>query len=280
MHRSGFVTLIGAPNAGKSTFLNKLSGKKLSIVSHKRNTTRTLVRGIVNHMDSQIILVDTPGLGQALERSLLSGIWDTVEYGDILLLIVDVQSGMNIDVLNILSRLGDMNLPKILVLNKIDRVNPPVLLGLAKSMNDRILFDRTFMVSALKGFGCSDVLDFLAQIMPMGFLNDPEDQDLHLFASEITREKLYLYLHDELPYTLMVETELWEECKDGSVSIRQIISVERESHKKIVLGSKGRKIKMIGQSSRRELAESLDKPVHLFLFVQVRNHSFDHPISS
>jgi len=281
---SGFVALVGAPNAGKSTFVNRLVGTKVSIVTHKVQTTRALVRGIVIHDRAQIVLVDMPGIfrpRKRFERAMVSTAWGGVRDADIVLLVVDVQAGLNEEVAAILAGLEGMRQPKILILNKIDRVAPPVLLALTAAVNEKTAFERTFMVSALKGAGCRDVLDYLAQALPEGPWYYPEDQisdmPMRQLAAEITREKLYLRLHDELPYASTVETERWEERRDGSVRIEQVVYVERESQRKIVLGHKGGTIKVIGQAARREISEILEQPVHLFLFVKVRDNWSDDP---
>lgn len=277
--RSGFVALVGAPNVGKSTFVNRLVGAKVSIVTHKVQTTHALVRGIVVHDGAQIVFVDTPGIfrpKKRFDRAMVSRAWDGARDADILLLIVDAQAGLNDDVAAILAGLAGVRQPKILVLNKIDRIRPPALLALTAAINEKIAFERTFMVSALNGSRCRDVLDWLAQTLPGGPWYYPEDQisdmPMRQFAAEITREKLYLRLHDELPYASTVETERWEERKDGSVRIEQVVYVERESQKKIVFGHKGSTIKTIGQAARKEISEIMEQPIHLFLFVKVRDN--------
>ncbi|MBW8639575.1 GTPase Era [Hoeflea sp. WL0058] len=282
--RSGFVAMIGAPNAGKSTFVNHLVGAKVSIVSHKVQTTRSVVRGIVMHDGAQIVLVDTPGIfkpKRRLDRAMVSSAWGGAHDADIILFIIDSERGLVDEALNILEGLKEVDRPKILLLNKIDQVKREKLLDLAAKANETVDFERTFMISALKGSGCSDVLDFLAQRLPEGPWYYPEDQisDLPMrqLAAEITREKLYLRLHQELPYASHVETEKWEERKDGSVRIEQVIYVQRDSQKKIVLGRKGEAIKAIGQMARKEIAEILDQNVHLFLFVKVRGNWGDDP---
>ncbi|RCL03099.1 MAG: GTP-binding protein Era [Candidatus Tokpelaia sp. JSC189] len=283
--RSGFVALVGASNAGKSTFVNQLVGAKISIVTHKMQTTRTLVRGIVIHNNTQIVLVDTPGIFQPrkrFDRALVSTAWGGVRDADIVLVIVDVQAGLSGEVAAIFSGLKRMHHPRILVLNKIDRVNKQLLLELtAAIINEKAPFERVFMVSALNGSGCGDVLDYLAKALSEGPWYYPEDQisdmSVHQLAAEITREKLYLRLHDELPYSSIIETERWEERKDGSVCIEQVVYVERKSQKKIVLGHKGSTIKFIGQVARKEISEILKRPVHLFLFVKVCDNWSDDP---
>ncbi|MEO4044528.1 GTPase Era [Hoeflea sp. CAU 1731] len=282
--RSGFVAMIGAPNAGKSTFVNHLVGAKVSIVSHKVQTTRSVVRGIVMHDGAQIVLVDTPGIfkpKRRLDRAMVSTAWGGAHDADIILFIIDSERGLVDEALNILEGLKEVDRPKILLLNKIDQVKREKLLELAAKANETVDFERTFMISALKGSGCGDVLDFLAQRLPEGPWYYPEDQisDLPMrqLAAEITREKLYLRLHQELPYASHVETEKWEERKDGSVRIEQVIYVQRDSQKKIVLGRKGEAIKAIGQMARKEISDILDQNVHLFLFVKVRDNWGDDP---
>jgi GTP-binding protein Era len=281
---SGFVALLGAPNAGKSTLVNQLVGAKVSIVTHKVQTTRAIVRGIATHGAAQIVFVDTPGIfkpRRRLDEAMVTTAWGGAKDADAILVLIDAERGLRGDAETMLENLENVRQPKMLVLNKIDRVQPETLLGLAKQANERVAFDRTFMVSALTGAGCNAVLDYLAESLPAGPWYYPEDQlsDLPMrqLAAEITREKLFLRLHQELPYSSHVETEKWEEKKDGSVRIEQVIYVERESQKKIVLGAKGETIRSIGQSSRKDLAEILEQPVHLFLFVKVRENWSDDP---
>ena len=281
---SGFVALIGAPNAGKSTLVNRLVGAKVSIVTHKVQTTRALVRGIATHRNAQIVFVDTPGIFQPkrrLDRAMVTTAWGGAKDADLVLVLIDAERGLTGDAEAMLERLADVRQPAILVLNKVDRVARETLLGLASAANERAKFEATFMVSALTGSGCEDLLDFLARRLPEGPWYYPEDQlsDLPMrqLAAEITREKLYLRLHQELPYSSHVETEKWEEKKDGSVRIEQVIYIERDSQKKIVLGSKGETIKAIGAAARKEIGEILGQAVHLFLFVKVRENWGDDP---
>ena len=281
---SGFVALIGAPNAGKSTLVNQLVGAKVSIVTHKVQTTRAIVRGIATHDKAQIVFVDTPGIfkpRRRLDRAMVTTAWGGAKDADMVLVIIDAERGIRGDAEAILENLESVRQPKILVLNKVDRVEREKLLTLAADANERAAFDRTFMVSALTGSGCKDILDYLAGALPAGPWYYPEDQisDLPMrqLAAEITREKLYLRLHQELPYASHVETEKWEEKKDGSVRIEQVIFVERESQKKIVLGEKGATIRAIGQAARQEIGEILEQTVHLFLFVKVRENWGDDP---
>ncbi|WGG60362.1 GTPase Era [Brucella intermedia] len=282
--RSGFVALIGAPNAGKSTLVNQLVGTKVSIVTHKVQTTRALVRGIFIEGPAQIVLVDTPGIfrpKRRLDRAMVTTAWGGAKDADIILVLLDSQGGLNENAEALLTSMKDVRQKKVLVLNKVDRVEPPVLLDLAHKANELVAFDQTFMVSALNGSGCKDLAKYLADNVPNGPWYYPEDQisdmPMRQLAAEITREKLYLRLHEELPYASTVETERWEERKDGSVRIEQVIYVERESQKKIVLGHKGETIKAIGQSARKEISEILEQTVHLFLFVKVRENWGNDP---
>ena len=282
--RSGFVALIGAPNAGKSTLVNRFVGAKVSIVSHKVQTTRAIMRGIVIRDGAQIVFVDTPGIfrpRRRLDRAMVTTAWGGAHDADRVLFLVDAERGLTGDALTILEGLKEVRQPKVLLLNKVDRVRPEALLELTARANEAAAFDRTFMISALNGSGCDDVLDYLAGALPEGPWYYPEDQisDLPMrqLAAEITREKLYLRLHQELPYASHVETERWEERKDGSVRIEQVIYVERDSQKKIVLGKAGQSIKAISQAARKEIGAILEQPVHLFLFVKVRENWGDDP---
>lgn len=282
--RSGFVAIIGAPNAGKSTLINQLVGAKVSIVTHKVQTTRAIVRGIATHGQAQIVFVDTPGIfkpRRRLDRAMVTTAWGGAKDADIVLVLIDAERGLKDDAERILEGLAEVRQPKVLVLNKVDRAKRENLLALAALANEKIQFDRTFMISALTGSGCRDLLDYLSETMPAGPWYYPEDQisDLPMrqLAAEITREKLYLRLHQELPYSSHVETEKWEEKQDGSVRIEQVIYIERESQKKIVLGEKGATIKAIGASARKEIGEILEQKVHLFLFVEVRENWGDDP---
>ncbi|WP_275791058.1 GTPase Era [Pararhizobium gei] len=282
--RSGFVALIGATNAGKSTLVNKLVGAKVSIVSHKVQTTRAIVRGIAIHKQAQIVFMDTPGIfkpRRRLDRAMVTTAWGGAKDADAIMMLIDSERGLKGDAETILEGLKDVEQPKMLVLNKIDQVEREDLLKLATAANEFVDFERTFMISALTGSGCDDVLDYLAMKLPEGPWYYPEDQisDLPMrqLAAEITREKLFLRLHQELPYSSHVETEKWEERKDGSVRIEQVIYVERDSQKKIALGKNGDAIKAISMASRKELSEILEQPVHLFLFVKVRENWGDDP---
>ncbi|MBO6725666.1 MAG: GTPase Era [Rhizobiaceae bacterium] len=282
--RSGFVALIGAPNAGKSTLVNRLVGAKVSIVTHKVQTTRAIVRGIATHDNAQIVFVDTPGIfkpKRRLDEAMVTTAWGGAKDADLVLVLIDAERGIKGDALALLENIGEVRQPKVLVLNKIDRIKRDTLLALTQQANEFAEFERTFMISALDGSGCNDLLDYLAGKLPEGPWYYPEDQlsDLPMrqLAAEITREKLFLRLHDELPYSSHVENEKWEERADGSVRIEQVIYIERDSQKKIVIGKKGETIKAIGEAARKELAEILEQKVHLFLFVKVREKWGDDP---
>lgn len=282
--RSGFVALIGPTNAGKSTLVNRFVGAKVSIVSHKVQTTRAVMRGIAMHQRTQIVFMDTPGIfkpRRRLDRAMVTSAWGGAKDADLIMLLIDSERGLKGDAEAIIEGLKEVRQPKILVLNKIDRVRRDDLLALAAAANEKIMFERTFMISAENGSGCEDVMDYLSETLPEGPWYYPEDQisDLPLrqLAAEITREKLFLRLHQELPYSSHVETEKWEERKDGSVRIEQVIYVERDSQKKIALGKGGETIKAISSAARREMSEILEQPVHLFLFVKVRENWGDDP---
>jgi GTP-binding protein Era len=283
--RAGFVALIGAPNAGKSTLLNAVVGSKVSIVTHKVQTTRALVRGIVIHHNAQIIFVDTPGIfspKRRLERAMVTTAWGGAADADVIALLIDAKRGITEEDRAILARLDEFpaGRARVLILNKIDLVKRDTLLALAKEANEAGRFSRTFMVSALTGDGVFDLLDFLAAAMLASPYLYPEDQmtdlPLRFLAAEITREKLTLRLHDELPYRSTVETEKWTETPKG-VRIDQTIFVERDTQRKIVLGKGGATIKAISIAAREEIAKLIEKPVHLFLFVKVRENWSDDP---
>ena len=282
--RCGFVALIGAPNAGKSTLINALVGSKVAIVTHKVQTTRTLVRGIAIAGDAQLIFVDTPGIfapKRRLDVAMVTSAWAGAKDADIVCALLDAQRRLDEETQKLFEGLAGLRQPKVLILNKIDLVEKARLLTLAQDVNKLVPFTETFMISALGGDGVADVRQWLAARVPEGPWLYPEDQisdaPLRHLAAEITREKLYLRLHQELPYESAVETEQWQERKDGSVRIEQTIFVERESQRKIVLGKGGATIKAIGAQARREIADIVDHPVHLFLFVKVRQGWGDDP---
>ena len=282
--RCGIVALIGAPNAGKSTLLNALVGAKVTIVSRKVQTTRALVRGIAMEGPAQIIFVDTPGIfapKRRLDRAMVTAAWSGAGDADAVALLVDARKGMNEEVEAILERLKGLKGPKLLILNKIDTIEVEALLGLSKQLNDAFGFDQTFMISALRKHGLDRLREALAALMPTGPWLYPEDQvtdaPLRAFAAEITREKMFERLHDELPYQTTVETEQWKDLPDGSVRIEQTIYVTRDGHKKIVIGEGGRTLKSIGSAARRDIAEAAEATVHLFLFVKVRENWIDDP---
>jgi GTP-binding protein Era len=280
----GFVALIGAPNVGKSTLVNALVGSKVTIVSRKVQTTRALIRGIVVENNAQIILVDTPGIfapKRRLDRAMVSTAWSGAHDADLVCVLLDAREGLNEEADAIFARLVDVAHPKILVLNKVDLVPREKLLALAKAANDRLAFAQTFMISARSGDGVDDLRRTLASMVPPGPFHYPEDQmsdaPIRHLAAEITREKIFQKLHQELPYSSTVETESWTERKDKSVRIEQTIFVERESQRKIVLGKAGATIKSIGADARKEIAELIEQPVHLFLFVKVRENWGEDP---
>jgi GTP-binding protein Era len=282
--RCGFVALIGAPNVGKSTLVNALVGSKVTIVSRKVQTTRALIRGIVIEDNAQIILVDTPGIfspKRRLDRAMVSTAWSGAHDADLVCVLLDAKAGIDDEADAILNKLSSVQHPKILVLNKIDLIPREKLLALAQAANERMKFEHTFMISALSGDGVDDLRKTLAKSVPPGPFHYPEDQmsdaPMRHLAAEITREKIYRQLHQELPYQSTVETDSWTERKDKSVRIEQTIFVERESQRKIVLGKGGATIKSIGADSRKEIAEILGVPVHLFLFVKVRENWGDDP---
>jgi len=284
MTRAGFVALIGEPNAGKSTLLNKMVGAKVSIVTHKVQTTRARIRGVAMEGEAQIVFVDTPGLfapKRRLDRAMVAAAWGGAADADIVVLLVEAHRGVTDGVQKILERLEGIgkSRPVALAINKIDRVKAEVLLGLAKNLNDRFPFVETFMISAEKGHGVQALREWLASKLPESPWLYPEDQiadlPMRMIAAEMTREKLTLRLHQELPYQLTVETENWEERKDGSAKIDQVIYVIRDGHKGIVLGNKGETIKQVGQAARVEIEEFLGRKVHLFLQVKVRSGWLD-----
>jgi GTP-binding protein Era len=282
--RCGFVALIGAPNAGKSTLLNALVGSKVTIVSHKVQTTRALIRGITLQGKAQLIFVDTPGIfapKRRLDRAMVTTAWSGAHEADLIGVLIDARKGIDEEAEALLARLADVKPTKILILNKIDLVPRDTLLLLTKIANEKAKFDSTFMISALTGDGVADLKTWLADRMPPSPWLYPADQmsdaPLRQLAAEITREKLFERLHQELPYHSTVETEQWKELRGGDVRVEQTIYVERESQRKIVIGKGGQTLKAIGESSRREIAEIVEHKVHLFLFVKVREGWGDDP---
>lgn len=282
--RCGFIAVIGAPNAGKSTLVNRVVGAKVSIVSPKVQTTRARVMGIAIKDRVQLVFIDTPGIFQPrrrLDRAMVAAAWGGAGDADVKLLVVDASKGIDKDTAQIIERMKDESQRAHLVINKVDKVKKPQLLELVTQLNAADVFDDTFMISALNGDGVDDLVAFLAARMPEGPWHFPEDQvsDMteRLLAAEITREKLYLQLRQELPYATTVETETWEERKDGSIKIEQVIFVERDSQKSIILGKGGQQIKKLGAAARTELEDILDTRVHLFLFVKVREKWGDDP---
>ncbi|WP_299599739.1 GTPase Era [uncultured Tateyamaria sp.] len=282
--RAGFVALIGEPNAGKSTLLNTMVGAKVSIVTHKVQTTRARIRGVAMEGDSQIVFVDTPGLFQPrrrLDRAMVAAAWGGAADADVVVLMVEAHRGVTAGVERILEGMAEIGQGRTvaLAINKIDRVEAPVLLGLTKDLNERFDFAETFMISAEKGHGVDALRQWLAKQVPEGPWLYPEDQiadlPMRMIAAEMTREKLTLRLHQELPYQLTVETEAWEERKDGSAKVDQIIYVSRDGHKGIVLGHRGETIKAVSKAAREELTEFLGRKVHLFLQVKVREKWLD-----
>ncbi len=277
----GFATIIGAPNAGKSTLINAIVGEKVSIVSSKVQTTRTRVLGIVVEENSQIIFVDTPGLfkpgNDRMEKAIVAAAWEGVSDSDLILFVVDAAKGLSRPVRTIIERIKALKDKKfILVLNKVDQVAKPKLLEMAMEMNKTIGFEATFMVSAQKNDGVKDLVKYVAKLMPEGPFHFPEDQmtdmPMRLLAAEITREKLFRSVHDEIPYDITVETETWEEFDNSSIKIDQVVFVAREGQKKIILGKGGEMIGKIGTQARLELEELMGCRVHLKLFVKVREN--------
>ena len=284
VRRCGFVALIGAPNSGKSTLTNALVGTKVAIVTHKAQTTRGPVRGIVLAGDSQIILVDTPGIFQPkrrLDRAMFGAAWDLAVDADLVALVIDAERGLDKNLDPLLKHLPEVKRPILAILNKIDQVSKPDLLRLTAEVSAIRPFERIFMLSALTGDGVADLKAYLAEAVPLGPWLFPEDQltdvSLRHAAAEITREKLFMRLHDELPYSLTVETADWKELKDGSVRVEQTIYVMRESQRKILLGAKGVTIKEISMAAREEIGQMVGAPVHLFLFVKVRERWGEDP---
>ncbi len=283
--RCGFIAVIGAPNAGKSTLVNTLVGTKVTIVSRKVQTTRVPVRGIATEGDSQLVFIDTPGLftpTRRLDKAMVDAAWSGARDADLAVLLIDAAKGIDEDVERILDRLKDAKTRCLAALNKVDRVNAKqTLLAQASNLKSRFPFEEVFMISALSGNGVADLKRYLAEHVPAGPWHYPaediSDAPMRLLAAEITREKIFNRLHDELPYEMTVETASWEERKDGSVRIEQTIFVVRKSQKAIVLGKGGQMIKQISTEARHELADILERPVHLFLFVKVREGWQDDP---
>ncbi|AHM03886.1 GTP-binding protein Era [Roseibacterium elongatum DSM 19469] len=282
--RAGFVALIGEPNAGKSTLLNRMVGAKVSIVTHKVQTTRARIRGVAIEDHSQIVFVDTPGLfrpRRRLDRAMVAAAWTGAADADVVVLLIEAHRGKTEGVQAILDSLTEKAGGRriALAINKIDRVEAPVLLKLTEEMNAAYPFEETFLISAEKGYGVDDLRRWLAQAMPEGPWLYPEDQiadlPMRMIAAEMTREKLTLRLHQELPYQLTVETESWQERKDGSARIDQVVYVARDGHKGILLGKGGETIKAISKAAREELEEFLGRKVHLFLQVKVRPNWLD-----
>ncbi|MDG1458673.1 MAG: GTPase Era [Pseudoprimorskyibacter sp.] len=277
--RAGFIALIGEPNAGKSTLTNRMVGAKVSIVTHKVQTTRTRIRGVAMEGDAQLVFVDTPGLfrpRRRLDRAMVAAAWGGAADADVVVLLIEAHRGVTEGVERILEGLTEIAQGRTvaLAINKIDRVKAEVLLALSEDLNARYVFSNTFMISAEKGYGVDDLRQWLATEVPEGPWLYPEDQiadlPMRMIASEITREKLTLRLHQELPYQLTVETESWQEREDGSARVDQMVYVSRDGHKGIVLGNKGETIKAVGQAARIELEEFLGRRIHLFLQVKVR----------
>lgn len=276
--RCGFIAVIGATNAGKSTLVNRLVGAKVAIVSHKVQTTRVPLRGIALEGQSQLVFIDTPGIfrpRRRLDRAMVDAAWGGAKDADVLVLLVDAAKGLDADLEKIAEKLEGVSTPRLLALNKVDLVaDKSKLLALVKALSERIPFERVFMISALDGDGVGDLKSHLASSVPEGPWHYPEDEvsdaPMRLLAAEITREQIYRFLHQELPYATTVETTDWKDFKNGSVRIEQTIFVERDSQRSIVLGKGGQTIKRISQAARTELANLIGQPVHLFVFVKVR----------
>jgi GTP-binding protein Era len=285
----GFVALIGAPNAGKSTLINALVGEKVSIVTRKAQTTRSTVRGVLTKGDAQIIFVDTPGLfapKRRLDRAMVASAWGAAADADVLALLIDArkeaaEASLTEETQAILKTLDASRKPKVLVLNKIDTIERGKLLALSARLNDALKFEETFMISATTGDGLDRLVDRLAALTPLGPWLYPEDQiaeaPMRSLAAEITREKLFERLHDELPYQATVETDSWKDLPDGTSRIEQTVFVTRESHRRIVIGEGGRTIKAIGTAARKDIGAANGANVHLFLHVKVRENWLDDP---
>lgn len=282
--KCGFVALVGAPNAGKSTLMNALVGTKVSIVTHKAQTTRAQVRGVLTTDETQLVFIDTPGIfapKRRLDRAMVQSAWTGAGDADMVALIIDAQKGLAPDVEALLEGLENIRAPKVLVINKVDKVKREILLKLSEAINEKGRFETTFMISALKGDGVADFIGWCTKHAPLGEWHFPEehltDLTLALTAAEVTREKLFLRVHDEIPYNATVETESFKVQPDGSYRIDQVIYVTRDTHKKIVLGHRGQSIKAIGAEARAEMIDMFETPVHLFLFVKVRANWADDP---
>ena len=283
--RAGFIAVIGSPNAGKSTLINHFIGQKVTIVTRKVQTTRSVIRGICIHKESQLVFSDTPGIFEPkrrLDRAMVEAAWGSSSDSDIILFLYDAQkSRIDNETNKILDELGQSRKKKILVLNKVDLVDNKTLLSLIKNFEAICSFDATFIISALTGEGSKEVLSYLAKNLPKGPWLYPEDEitDLpaRLLAAEITREQIFIRLHQELPYATTVETEEWTERDDGAIVINQIIYLKKAGHKKIVIGKNGSMIKMLGKAARIEIEQILERSVHLFLFVKVREKWMDDP---
>ncbi|MEQ8825181.1 MAG: GTPase Era [Filomicrobium sp.] len=283
--RCGFIAIIGAPNAGKSTLVNALVGTKVTIVCHKVQTTRMPVRGIAIEGDSQLVFIDTPGIfspRRRLDRAMVESAWTGAADGDVVALIVDAAKGIDDNVSRILQKLKGERGRFVLLLNKVDKVqDKEQLLKLTQELTSEVSFERVFMISALNANGVQDFKAYLAEVVPIGPWHYPEedvsDIPMRVLAAEITRERIFHLLHEELPYSISVETTDWKQLRNGSVRVEQTIFVERESQKRIVLGKGGKAIKQVSSESRQELREILETDVHLFLFVKVREGWGDDP---
>ncbi|MEZ5844218.1 MAG: GTPase Era [Hyphomicrobiaceae bacterium] len=283
--RCGFIAVIGAPNAGKSTLVNTLVGTKVTIVSRKVQTTRMAIRGIATEGASQLVFVDTPGIftpRRRLDRAMVDAAWGRAGEADVIVLIVDAVRGVDDEVERILARMGGVARPVLLVINKVDRLaDKSALLALTTELTSRHDFAEVFMISALSGSGTAKLKETLARMVPEGPWHyaddDVTDMPLRVLAAEITRERIYDRLHEELPYAIAVETTAWKELRDGSVRIEQTIFVERDSQRRIVLGKGGETVKLISSEARKELAGIVERPVHLFLFVKVKENWGDDP---
>ncbi len=280
----GYVAIVGAPNAGKSTLLNQLVGAKISIVSSKVQTTRARITGIGMEGQTQLVYVDTPGIfapKRRLDRAMVQAAWSGIDDADVILLVVDAARGFDQETRDILKNLDGRKVPAVLALNKVDKVAREKLLGLTQALNDAFPFAATFMIAASNGDGCKDLLRDLVARMPKGPWLYPEDQlsdaPMRFLAAEITREKLFNAMRQELPYALTVETENWKDQKNGSARIDQVIFVEREGQKKIVIGEGGAMLKKVGAAARQEMEKQFERRVHLFLFVKVRGDWGDDP---